>query len=240
VHEWLANAPHFPVLIAWSIFLPCVFSAAVAEPDLISFSLEFFLMSGIVMTGNYAWINFLGFLPFLSSLDDDFFAVRVLAPAPIASDDSKSDFPRRGLFVMLFRVVGWLRSFLSFGLLFVILRQSVHPVKELFADQPWLHHYDPYFLVNSNGLFGFVNRERVVVTLEFTQAPVVAKTACTDHAQAIGSHPQTRTALFCDDVVDMCGTHEQVDSLCGRSCGLCVGPEDIKEWTEIDFKNLPG
>lgn len=53
--------------------------------------------------------------------------------------------------------------------------KSSAPIKELFGPAPWLHYYDEYFLVNSQGVFGFINQERTVLALSYTHDQIQAQ-----------------------------------------------------------------
>jgi hypothetical protein len=159
---------------------------------------EMVLQAGIVATGNYAWINFIGALPCLALLDDRFFldlgAVSLVKSIPCMAKSRPAIAAKRmnyremsdtevqayaaavkggdstSLWLRCHRAVGSCSRFWTFAmevvLFFFIMHKSVEPIKELYSPAPWLHYYDDYFFVNSQGVFGFINQERVTLVLQ--------------------------------------------------------------------------
>eukprot|EP00927_Polykrikos_kofoidii_P013387 TRINITY_DN15833_c0_g2_i1.p1 TRINITY_DN15833_c0_g2~~TRINITY_DN15833_c0_g2_i1.p1 ORF type:complete len:803 (+),score=105.51 TRINITY_DN15833_c0_g2_i1:32-2440(+) len=125
----------------------------------------------IVATGNYAWINFIGALPCISLLDDAFFSWflprawtrNVHHAADVADPTTKP--PMRRFFM---RSYGLTRALIHLVLLAVMVRKSVDPIKEMFGPAPWINSYDDWFLMNSQGVFGFINQHRVQIVLRYT------------------------------------------------------------------------
>lgn len=46
--------------------------------------------------------------------------------------------------------------------------KSKDPIKELFGPAPWINNYSQWFLMNSQGVFGFINQHRVQVVLQYS------------------------------------------------------------------------
>ena len=132
---------------------------------LITFVAEAFFQSAIVLTGNYAWINFIGALPCCALADDaalaPLFSRSTVAAAAAAEERAVANNraaggdvpPPRRVTAMaagaLRALHGGLRAAMAVGLCVLVASRSVHPIKELFVDQPWLHYYDDYFVVNA-------------------------------------------------------------------------------------------
>jgi len=140
----------------------------------------------IVATGNYAWINFIGALPCLSMLDDSFLsscmfwcsqsAQEAVRQAAKASEPSRM--PVRWRLPMgMYRAVRAIAHIALFG---VMVRKSVDPLKELFGPAPWINNYDDWFLMNSQGVFGFINQHRVQVVLKYTHERLPSDGAALD------------------------------------------------------------
>eukprot|EP01043_Picozoa_sp_COSAG02_P064764 COSAG02_NODE_9566_length_2178_cov_1.348244_1_plen_490_part_00 len=122
--------------------------------------LECCFQLAIVGTGNYAWINWIGIVPYLALLDDGILR-RVFPSITIeaASDADAANEHRSGSnaiqkskqgLSMLVQHVGngflhmrwWVNKLISVLLVLSIVVRSADPVKELFAASPWLHIYD--------------------------------------------------------------------------------------------------
>jgi hypothetical protein len=132
---------------------------------LITFVAEAFFQSAIVLTGNYAWINLIGALPCCALADDaalaPLFSRSTVAAAAAAEERAVANNraaggdvpPPRRVTAMaagaLRALHGGLRAAMAVGLCVLVASRSVHPIKELFVDQPWLHYYDDYFVVNA-------------------------------------------------------------------------------------------
>eukprot|EP01062_Namystynia_karyoxenos_P025788 TRINITY_DN2021_c0_g3_i1.p1 TRINITY_DN2021_c0_g3~~TRINITY_DN2021_c0_g3_i1.p1 ORF type:complete len:850 (+),score=237.61 TRINITY_DN2021_c0_g3_i1:86-2635(+) len=152
--------------------------------------LELFFQGCIIATGNYAWINFIGCVPLLAMFDDAALCGTVFsrwtgAAARSADDAAHPELPgapprpppppagtraRAQCFISRAAVSAYraLRLCIYLYLVAVIGYKSKEPLKELFSAQPWLHYYDDYFLVNAQGVFGFINKERVTVALSYS------------------------------------------------------------------------
>ena len=50
--------------------------------------------------------------------------------------------------------------------------KSKDPLRELYGPAPWINNYDDYFLMNSQGVFGFINQHRVQIVLKYTHDPI--------------------------------------------------------------------
>ncbi len=50
--------------------------------------------------------------------------------------------------------------------LFMVYK-SREPLKELYSPAPWINNYDNYFFMTSQGVFGFINKLRVNLVLEY-------------------------------------------------------------------------
>eukprot|EP00933_Yihiella_yeosuensis_P082471 TRINITY_DN96374_c0_g1_i1.p1 TRINITY_DN96374_c0_g1~~TRINITY_DN96374_c0_g1_i1.p1 ORF type:complete len:536 (-),score=66.64 TRINITY_DN96374_c0_g1_i1:136-1689(-) len=139
---------------------------------------EICFQMGIVGTGNYAWINFIGALPCISMLDDSF--LLFLTPWPFkqklresveeATEQAESlsllapHLPSR----MAVRGNRAIRLIVNVTLMLVMVYKSKDPIKELFGPAPWINSYDDWFLMNAQGVFGFINQHRVQVVMKYT------------------------------------------------------------------------
>ena len=138
-----------------------------------------------------------------------------------------------------------------------ILCKSTAPLKELFTPAPWLAYYDDYFLVNAQGVFGFVNKHRVVLVLEYTHTDpakasvpsrsAAAVSACRDQL-GIVARDASGHGYTCADIAPYCSQEVGLRRSCPRTCGTCnalryewsrAQPGTI-EWRPLEFKNLPG
>ena len=113
--------------------------------------------------------------------------------------------------------------------------------------QPWLHHYDDYFIVNAQGVFGFINTHRTVLVLSYTHDDLTAKLKtnrdCRDRSGPI-VHSSGGQPLECGQLAPHCGDRQfgkQIRSACPKSCGMCrsVSLGEGVTWHPLDFKNLP-
>eukprot|EP00435_Cladocopium_sp_Y103_P017461 s2842_g4.t1 len=127
--------------------------------------LEIIFQAGIVGTGNYAWINFIGALPCISMLDDAF--LLFLVPWPLKSrlrrcveDAHAAEAEASGRAKkMLKGGYGLLRWCANVLLVMVMVYKSKDPIKDFGTP--------PSFL----GVFGFINQHRVQVVLQYTHDP---------------------------------------------------------------------
>uniref|UniRef100_A0A7S4SR64 Lipase maturation factor n=1 Tax=Alexandrium monilatum TaxID=311494 RepID=A0A7S4SR64_9DINO len=139
--------------------------------------LEIGFQMGIVGTGNYAWINFIGALPCVALLDDGvlcrLYTKRTVQEAREAAREAAlggAGLQRRcgRLARLARRGYGAARLLVHAALVALMVRMSAEPIKELFGPAPWINSYDEWFLMNSQGVFGFINRHRVQVVLRYT------------------------------------------------------------------------
>lgn len=106
--------------------------------------------------------------------------------------------------------------------------KSTAPLLELFSPSPWLHYYDEYFFVNSQGVFGFINQRRAQPVLFYTHGNVdTLNVTCTDDPAGPGLAGQNGDPLRCSDAVEYCA-HSHFGSIiqthCPRTCGSCKQP----------------
>ena len=193
--------------------------------------LECCFQLAIVGTGNYAWINFIGVVPYLSLLDDG--VLRYVFPAAtVAAADAAAaaqeeepepdaDKPSAvipgpvgsAVFRGFTRVRRWTAGVISLLLVLSITVRSADPIKELFSASPWLHFYDDYFIVNSQGVFGFINTERVTLVLEFTHddvalaPPSPGTSACVD-AKTTNFNGPGGVTLTCAQLASHCSDRQ--------------------------------
>lgn len=126
--------------------------------------LEIFFQLCVVGTGNYAWINFYGMLPCIALFDDDFFQF-----LGFGREDRKI-VPPNLLVATLDRIYRWGHTCAILVLAAVIAVKSTDPIRELYSPAPWINNYDPLFIMNSQGVFGFINQHRIQPVLEYTHA----------------------------------------------------------------------
>ena len=136
------------------------------------------------------------------------------------------------------------------GLVLFIAKKSTDPLKELFTAAPWLHYYDDYFFVSSQGVFGFINQRRTTLVLEYTHSELVpepGQRVCRDDDSRLGFTDNHGNALRCTQLADMGACQHPrygsaVRANCARSCGECAPRyrSTGATWKELQFKNLPG
>eukprot|EP01060_Flectonema_neradi_P032593 TRINITY_DN5214_c1_g1_i1.p1 TRINITY_DN5214_c1_g1~~TRINITY_DN5214_c1_g1_i1.p1 ORF type:complete len:714 (+),score=39.60 TRINITY_DN5214_c1_g1_i1:50-2143(+) len=143
--------------------------------------LEVGLQLLIIATGNYAWINFIGIVPVIAAFDDVFLwnlfprgsheEIKLILTRRNALKLPSVNTPQSPLrhVVTLYQN---LRVFVHLFLLFFCIVKSGAPLKELFGSRPWLHFYDEYFFLNAHGVFGFINKERVTLLVEYSHDDV--------------------------------------------------------------------
>jgi hypothetical protein len=141
-----------------------------------------------------------------------------------------------------------------------ILIKSIAPLQELFSPSPWLHFYDEYFFVNSQGVFGFINQRRAQPVMHFTHDPFPHPPSCRDSATSpfMGDNGKH---LVCGELAPFCA-HPQhgraIRETCPATCGYCAAaaaPSASEapstqlnadatataiSWSPLGFKNLPG
>lgn len=136
------------------------------------------------------------------------------------------------------------------------------------TPSPWLHYYDDLFLVNAQGVFGFVNSHRVVLTLQYSHNETLPTPppppGCIDAAGTVGSDDRGH-AYTCAELAlaGACGAHPRLLAACPVACDVArcdgrllpppgelpaggaaageaaVGWEEAG-WEPLDFANLPG
>ena len=234
------------------LVLPFFILVPIRPVRLLAGMLEVFFQFSIVFTGNYAWINFVGMLPCFSLFDDEFLGLFYskhsnVESARIVKQETRAIITRKRKPFALSSIYKSCRNLVYICLIIFIAYKSAAPIQELFTDSPWLHTYDDYYFVTSQGVFGFINSNRVVLTLQYTldDHPDFreGKSSCRDSKQT-GLQNERGEMLKCSDLANFC-THKQygaqIRSECPKSCGVCSQsiPYDV-EWKNLDFKNLPG
>eukprot|EP00927_Polykrikos_kofoidii_P013386 TRINITY_DN15833_c0_g1_i1.p1 TRINITY_DN15833_c0_g1~~TRINITY_DN15833_c0_g1_i1.p1 ORF type:complete len:976 (+),score=117.34 TRINITY_DN15833_c0_g1_i1:51-2978(+) len=166
------------------LVLPFLMLVPLRPVRLFAAILEVGFQFAIVATGNYAWINFIGALPCISMLDDAFFmwflprsCARSIQQATDTADSAKKPLGKR----LVMRTYGLTRFLIHVALVAVIVRKSVDPIKEMFGPAPWIKSYDDWFLMNSQGVFGFINQHRVQIVLKYTHDDPVSQFAMWKH-----------------------------------------------------------
>ncbi|CAJ1374956.1 unnamed protein product [Effrenium voratum] len=155
------------------LVLPFAMLVPLRSCRLLAAVLEIGFQATIVGTGNYAWINFIGALPCVAMLDDAF--LLALLPGPLRKRAEKSveaakvqPTGSKAPVRWAARGYGALRGLVNLVLVLVMVYKSKDPIKELFGPAPWINSYDQWFLMNSQGVFGFINQHRVQVVLKYT------------------------------------------------------------------------
>ena len=119
---------------------------------------------------------------------------------------------------------------------------------------PWLNYYDDWFFVNAQGVFGFVNRHRLNLALEYTHDPLPVNRSASARSSGAGCHDTRGTigtgpngvSLTCRAARAYCGSSSQLQQLCPRSCGRCeqtLWTENALSqvtWRPLELPNLPG
>lgn len=142
--ETLGN--HFIQLIAvWGLFLP----QPVAT---ISALLIIFSQSYLIITGNYAWLNWLTLLLGFSGIHDTFFT-HIL---PVVPPDTIRNLPHL--------------EFLAIPLIPFILYLSLDPIQNMLSSRQMMNFsFNKWHLVNSYGAFGSVTKKRYEIVIEGTK-----------------------------------------------------------------------
>ncbi|GFO66381.1 lipase maturation factor family protein [Geomonas paludis] len=111
-----------------------------------------FLLS-IIVSGNFAWLNWLTAVICFSPLDGSFIANLLdVRPGPMLPQPP------------LFQALTW-------GVVLLVAAKSVEPARNLFSKRQIMNtSFDPFHLVNTYGAFGSITRERYEIVLEGTQA----------------------------------------------------------------------
>lgn len=231
--------------------------------------LELFFQSALILTGNYAWVNYISILVCLSLLDDVFlkklFGIKEL-PAKLEVRKNSKVLKYANISLQTIYNLICLLLFLFISV------KSVNPVQEFFAESPWLHFYDDYFLVNAQGLFGFINENRLVVSVNVSTTPqqewqeIASELSDNKYLidDIVGSYfkksiycedsdaPVTTTAegvhIYCSSMLQYCYNNDFIRGLCPVTCDSCdsfplerLMPQAVREELFQDFKffNLP-
>jgi hypothetical protein len=137
------------LVLPFGLFLPQPF-ASIAAGLMIATQLY------LVVSGNYAWLNWVTIVVLFSSVSDGALAgVGFATPAPLPPPPT------------------WF-AVAVIGLAIVIVILSYRPARNLLSrNQAMNASYDPFRLVNTYGAFGSVTRTRYEVVVEGTDAPVL-------------------------------------------------------------------
>jgi len=146
------------------------------------------------------------------------------------------------------RAYRWYRRCCHAALVVVIACKSAAPLKELFSPSPWLAFYDDLFLVNAQGVFGFVNSHRTTLALSFTHDALPKRGAdaeCADRPGVVvrdgAGRPFTCAKLA---RAGGCEQEQGFAQLCPEACGICALRPDLAlkslKWNHLHFANLPG
>ena len=114
-----------------------------------------FLLS-IIVSGNFAWLNWLTAVICLSPLDGSLIANFLhCTPPPLIPQQP------------LFQVATW-------ALVAMVVLKSVQPVRNLISKEQIMNtSFDPFHLVNTYGAFGSITRERYEIVLEGTDEATI-------------------------------------------------------------------
>ena len=132
------------------VALPLLFFAPQPIATVAAAGSLLFLLS-IIVSGNFAWLNWLTAVICLSPLDGSLIAQSLnLAPPPLIPQPP------------LFQALTW-------GLVIMVAVKSVQPVKNLVSKEQIMNtSFDPFHLVNTYGAFGSITKERYEIVLEGT------------------------------------------------------------------------
>ncbi|HEY3307239.1 MAG TPA: lipase maturation factor family protein [Desulfuromonadaceae bacterium] len=139
------------------LILPVLFFAPQPIAGAAALICLLFLLS-IIVSGNFAWLNWLTAILCLSPLDGNL----LLKLLPIHPPPLHPAPP-------LFQALTWILS----GLVAI---RSVEPVKNLLSKRQMMNtSFDPFHLVNTYGAFGSITRDRFEIVLEGTDEPHVTE-----------------------------------------------------------------
>ena len=140
---------------AAELFIPILFFAPQPVAGIAALFCLLFLLS-IIVSGNFAWLNWLTAILCLSPLDGALIAKLMrLQPPPMH--------PAPPLFTVL-----------TWGLTLMVVLKSVKPVKNLISKHQVMNtSFDPFHLVNTYGAFGSITRLRYEIVLEGTDEKLV-------------------------------------------------------------------
>ena len=197
--------------------------------------IEIFFQLALILTGNYAYLNYLAGIACFALLDDA--ALAWVMPASLVvkakeTAEAQVEVVKR----LSTKARRSLRKLVHVALFFFILGKSAAPIKELFTPAPWLHFYDDYFFVNAHGLFGFINTHRVVLDLSFSHngtAPFLDRekdvaSDCLDSTGVIGKD-QSGRSFYCHEVGSYCAQNPQLLEVCPKTCGKCGGVVHVED-----------
>jgi hypothetical protein len=141
------------LVLPFSLFLPQPFATVGA---LLMIGTQLYL----VVSGNYAWLNWVTIVVLFSGVaDGTLAALGFTTPAPLPSPPT------------------WF-SIAVIGLAVVIVILSYRPARNLLSRQQAMNaSFDPFRLVNTYGAFGSVTRTRYEVVVEGTGAPILGPDA---------------------------------------------------------------
>eukprot|EP00301_Raphidiophrys_heterophryoidea_P027398 c9639_g1_i2.p1 GENE.c9639_g1_i2~~c9639_g1_i2.p1 ORF type:complete len:498 (+),score=126.59 c9639_g1_i2:496-1989(+) len=166
VHKIEVGVNHVTELVAvWLLLAP--WPSARLGGALVQIAFQF----AIIVTGNYAYINWITLVAFVSCLSDafllHFFSHETIKAAAQAECEALSS---RNTHLNTHSRISWpsLRTAIEVLLLMFIGFKSVPPVREMFSEAPWLNYYDDFYFVNAYGVFGFINQHRYTTVLEFS------------------------------------------------------------------------
>jgi len=132
------------------LILPFLFFAPQPVAAAASAGAVLFLLS-IIVSGNFAWLNWLTAIICLSPQDGSLIANLVAVEKPPLT-------PQQPLFQAL-----------TWGLVVLVAARSVQPARNLFSKRQIMNtSFDPFHLVNTYGAFGSITKERYEIVLEGT------------------------------------------------------------------------
>jgi hypothetical protein len=121
-------------------------------------------MGGIIASGSYAQINWITVAPVFFAMDDAFLAHFLPSSLLAWRDELVASSSAPGIPLL---VGQWLRTALIAAFALFFAYKSIDPIKESLGPSPWLHYYDPWYVSNAYGVFGFVNAKRFVTTMSW-------------------------------------------------------------------------
>lgn len=138
--------------------LPVLFFAPQPVAGIAGIGSVLFLLS-IIISGNFAWLNWLAAILCLSTIDQSLLS-------PLLSIHSPSLLPPPPLF----QAAVW-------GLALLVALKSIEPARNLLSRGQIMNtSFDPFHLVNTYGAFGSITRERFEIVLEGTDEETVTAT----------------------------------------------------------------
>ena len=149
---------HFVELgIPWLLFLPFPLISAIAGVFFI------LLQLGVIVGGNYAWINYITLVMIIPCFDDRF--LKKFTPNFI-----KENF----IYIAKYRNVKWYQSVVVLCLTSLIVFLSYKPVMNLIGPRQVMNtSYDQFHIVNSYGVFGSITKKRFEIIIKGTKDSVI-------------------------------------------------------------------